>query len=61
MFMCVHALIKYMLVCIIADAENEGVPQEEFEAAYCTPEPEDLNREQELPADFEDGKSNLTL
>ena len=50
-----------MFVCVVADEENEGVPQQEFDAAFCTPEPEDPNCEQDLPADFEDGKSNLTL
>ena len=58
MFMCVHAC---MFVCVVADEENEGVPQQEFDTAFCTPEPEDPNCEQDLPADFEDGKSNLTL
>jgi hypothetical protein len=40
---------------------NEGEPQEDFRAVYCTQEPEDPNREQELPEDFEDTKFNLIL
>ena len=48
-------------VCVIADGVNEEETQEEFGAAYCAQEPEDPNREQELPEDFEDGKFNLIL
>jgi hypothetical protein len=48
-------------VCAIADKVNEGEPQEDFRAGYYAQEPEDLNREQELPEDFEDGKFNLIL
>ena len=47
--------------CVVADGVNEEEPQEEFGAAYCAQEPEDPNREQELPEDFEDGKFNLIL
>ena len=50
-----------MIVCAVADGVNEEEPQEEFGAVYCAQEPEEPNREQELPEDCEDGKSNLTL
>jgi hypothetical protein len=40
---------------------NEEELQEEFGAAYCASEPEDQNREQKLPENFEDGKFNLIL
>nr|TKW21934.1 hypothetical protein SEVIR_4G154200v2 [Setaria viridis] len=46
-----------------APARADGVTEEEnqFGGRYRKPEPEDLYREQELPEDFGDGKSNLTL
>ena len=49
-------------VCSITDGVNEEEYREpELGAAYCTQVPEDPNREQELPEDFEDGKFNLIL
>jgi hypothetical protein len=40
---------------------NKEEPQEDFGAAYFAQEPEDRNREQELPEDFEDDKFNLII
>jgi hypothetical protein len=38
---------------------NKEEPHEEFGAAHGAHELENLNREQELPKDFEDDKFNL--
>jgi hypothetical protein len=40
---------------------NEEESQAEFGVAYCAQETENLNREQDLPEDFEDDKFNLIL
>lgn len=43
-------------------AVDRGVPEEKHEEEFDRElEPEDQHREQELPANYEDGKSNLTL
>nr|TKW40570.1 hypothetical protein SEVIR_1G254200v2 [Setaria viridis] len=42
----------------VPPAQDRGVSEEEFDRE---PEPEDQQREPELPEGFEDGKSNLTL
>ena len=49
------------LVCAVDHGVTEEEPEEEFGGEYREPEPEDPYREQELPDDFEDGKSNFIL
>jgi hypothetical protein len=44
-------------LCVVADRVNEEEYREtELGAEYYAQDPEDQNREQELPEDFEDGK-----
>jgi hypothetical protein len=53
-----------MLVCVRDSRQSErgGVPRAgELTVEYCAQEPEDRNREQELPEDFEDDKFSLIL
>jgi hypothetical protein len=50
-----------LLICVVAGGVNEEKLLEEFRAEYRDQEPEDPYREQKLPEDFEDGKSNSTL
>ena len=48
-------------MCAIDHGVTEQELEEEFDAQYHEPEPEDPYHEQEFPEGFEDGKSNSII